>query len=80
MPIRNEKVRERCVRIGWSLLAIAVLAIAVPVLATAAQPHALWLFTMSYGSVGLVVGTTLVRVGRAGEARARGRGGSMLAS
>jgi hypothetical protein len=80
MPIRNEKIRARCVRIGWTLLAIAVLAIAVPIAVTAAQPHAVWLFTMSYGSVGLVVGSTLVRAGRTGEAHARGRGGSILAS
>lgn len=64
MPYVNEQTRARCLRIGWTLLAFAVLAIGLPILATAAQPHVIWLFTTSYGSVGLVVGSTLVRVGR----------------
>jgi hypothetical protein len=72
MPYRNETTRARLLRAGWILLAAAALAIAVPVLATAARPHVLWLFTMSYASVALVVGTTLVRVARAGEALAMG--------
>lgn len=55
-------------RAGWALLVIAVLAIAVPILVTAAQPHVAWLFTTSYGAVALVVGLTLIRVGH--EARA----------
>ncbi len=62
-------------RIGWTLLAAAILAIAGPVIATAAQPHVVWLFTLSYGSIGLVLGATLLRVGSSGDqATRRGRG------
>lgn len=50
-------------RAGWTLLVIAVLAIALPILATAAQPHVVWLFSTSYGAVGMVLGVTLIRVG-----------------
>jgi hypothetical protein len=49
-------------RAGWTLLVIAILAIGLPILATAAQPHVVWLFTTSYGAVGLVLGLTLIRV------------------
>ncbi len=59
MPV----VTEAHFKVGWALLVMALLAIAVPVLATAAQPHVVWLFSMSYGAVGLVVGGTLIRVG-----------------
>jgi hypothetical protein len=50
-------------RAGWTLLVIAILAIALPILATAAQPHVVWLFSTSYGAVGMVLGVTLIRVG-----------------
>jgi hypothetical protein len=58
-------------RAGWTLLVIAVLAIAVPILATAAQPHVVWLFSTSYGAVGLVLGLTLIRIGHGGPASQR---------
>jgi hypothetical protein len=63
-------------RAGWTLLVIAVLAIAVPILATAAQPHVVWLFSTSYGAVGMVLGVTLIRIGHGGLANERcpGRG------
>jgi hypothetical protein len=49
-------------RAGWTLLVIAILAMALPILATAAQPHVVWLFSTSYGAVGMVLGVTLIRV------------------
>jgi fermentation-respiration switch protein FrsA (DUF1100 family) len=55
--------KHRYLRAGWALLATAALAIALTVLATAAQPHVLWLFSMSHGAVAMVVGVTLVRIG-----------------
>jgi peptidoglycan/LPS O-acetylase OafA/YrhL len=51
------------VRVGWTLMVIALLAIAVPLIATAAKPHAVWLFTTSYGLVAMVVGVAFIRVG-----------------
>lgn len=51
-------------KVGWAILALAVLAIGGPIVATAAQPHVLWLFAMSYGAIGLVVGGTFIRVSR----------------
>jgi hypothetical protein len=65
-------------RAGWTLLVIAILAIAVPILATAAQPHVVWLFSTSYGFVGLVLGVTLIRVGHTTPDRRR-RSSSQLA-
>jgi hypothetical protein len=56
--------QRRYLRIGWALLLGAVLAVAVSVLATAAQPHVLWLFSMSNGAVAMVVGLTLIRIGQ----------------
>jgi hypothetical protein len=55
--------RSRYLRAGWGLLAMAILAIAVPIALTAARPHVLWLFTVSYGAVALVLGVTLIRAG-----------------
>jgi ABC-type Fe3+-siderophore transport system permease subunit len=54
---------HRYLRTGWALLAGAALAVALTVLATAAQPHVLWLFSMSHGAVAMVVGVTLIRIG-----------------
>jgi len=76
MPNINKRqnrpvVTEAHLRAGWALLVIAVLAITIPILLTAAQPHVVWLFSTSYGAVGLVVGVTLIRVGH--EARGAGR-------
>jgi putative copper export protein len=53
----------RYFKVGWVLLAVAVLAVATTILATAATPHVLWLFSTSYGAVLLVVGVALIRVG-----------------
>lgn len=53
---------SRYFRAGWTLLVIAIVAIAVPILATAAQPHVVWLFSTSYGAVAMVLGVTLIRV------------------
>jgi hypothetical protein len=53
--------------LGWAILAVAVLAIGLPILATAAQPHVLWLFSTSYGAIGLVVGITFIRAGTRGH-------------
>lgn len=53
----------RYLRVGWTLLVVAVLAVAVPLIATAAQPHAVWLFGTSYGLVAMVVGLAFIRVG-----------------
>jgi hypothetical protein len=55
--------QSRYLRAGWILLAMAVLAIAIPILATAARPHVVWLFGTSYGAVAMVLGVTLIRVG-----------------
>jgi hypothetical protein len=54
-------------RVGWAILVAAVLAIGLPILATAAQPHVLWLFSTSYGAIGLVVGIIFIRVGTRGR-------------
>lgn len=54
--------RRQYLKAGWVILAMAVLAIAIPIVATAAQPHVLWLFSTSYGAIGLVVGATFIRV------------------
>jgi uncharacterized membrane protein HdeD (DUF308 family) len=64
---------ERYLRVGWTLMAVAVLAIAIPLIATAAQPHAVWLFTTSYGLVTMVVGVAFIRVGHDPERGFRGR-------
>jgi uncharacterized membrane protein HdeD (DUF308 family) len=64
--------------VGWVLLAVAILALAATILATAARPHVLWLFSTSYGAVLMVVGVTLIRVGhRARAAKGSGQGGSL---
>lgn len=64
--------------VGWVLLAVAILALAATILATAARPHVLWLFSTSYGAVLMVVGVTLIRVGhRARAAKESGQGASM---
>jgi hypothetical protein len=55
----------RYARVGWTLMAVAVLAIAIPLIATAARPHAVWLFTTSYGLVAMAVGVAFIRVGHA---------------
>lgn len=54
---------HRYLRAGWALLTVAALAVGLTVLATAAQPHVLWLFSMSHGAVAMVVGVTLIRIG-----------------
>jgi hypothetical protein len=59
--------RHSYYRVGWAILVAAVLAIGLPILATAAQPHVLWLFSTSYGAIGLVVGITFIRVGTRGR-------------
>jgi hypothetical protein len=53
-------------RIGLALLVVAVVAILGPILATAAQPYVVWLFSTSYGAIGLVLGLTLIRVSHHG--------------
>jgi fucose permease len=72
MKDRDALRREaRYYTVGWILLAVAVLAVAITLLATAARPHVLWLFSTSYGAVMMVVGVTLIRVGHRAHA-ARG--------
>jgi fucose permease len=60
--------QARYLKVGWALLGIAVLAVAVTILATAATPHVIWLFSTSYGAVMMVVGVTLIRVGHSARA------------
>jgi hypothetical protein len=63
-PTTTDPIDEhRYLRTGWALLAGAVLIMALTVLATAAQPHVVWLFSMSHGAVAMVVGVTLIRIG-----------------
>jgi fucose permease len=72
MKDRDALLREaRYYTVGWILLAVAILAVATTILATAATPHVLWLFSTSYGAVMMVVGVTLIRVGHRAHA-ARG--------
>jgi hypothetical protein len=60
----DQQVRgTRYVRAGLAVLVVAILAILIPVLATAAEPHVVWLFSTSWGAVGVVLGVTLIRVG-----------------
>jgi hypothetical protein len=64
--------------VGWVLLAVATLALAATILATAARPHVLWLFSTSYGAILMVVGVTLIRVGhRARTAKGSGHEASL---
>jgi hypothetical protein len=58
--------------VGWILLAVAILAVTTTILATAARPHVLWLFSTSYGAVMMVVGVTLIRVGHRAPAAREG--------
>lgn len=64
-------------RAGWTLLVIAFLALAIPIVATAAQPHVVWLFSTSYGAIGMVLGVTLIRVGQKHPGRRTCRPGTL---
>jgi hypothetical protein len=64
-------------RVGWTLLAIAALAIAIPLIATAAKPHVVLLFTTSYGLVAMAVGLAFIRIGHDPERDFGECGGSL---